>query len=89
MEVEFNPGLMSNAGVGQSVSRREKIQTAENTMSFERTQALEKTLKETPQVRPEMVTRASALVGDTSYPSDELLNNVAGLLAGKINNQPA
>ncbi len=53
-------------------------------MSFERTQALEKTLQETPQVRPEAVAQASALVSDENYPSDALLNKMAGLLANKI-----
>jgi hypothetical protein len=55
-------------------------------MSFERTQALEKTLQETPQVRPEAVTQASALISDANYPSDETLNKMAGLLAAKIGN---
>ena len=55
-------------------------------MPFERTQALEKTLKES-SIRPEMVARASALVADENYPTDELLDKViAGILAGHINN---
>ena len=89
MEVEFNPGRITNAGIDQTVARRENTQPAENTMSFERTQALEKTLKEIPQVRPETVARTSALVLDANYPSDELLNKVAGVLAGRINDQQA
>jgi hypothetical protein len=88
MEVEFNPGLSMNPAAGQSVARQPNPQTqpADTTMSFERTQALEKTLQETPQVRPEAVTQASALISDANYPSDEVLNKMAGLLAGKISN---
>jgi hypothetical protein len=84
MEIEFNPGLKANAGISQPVARRENTQPTENTMPFERTQALEKTLKEN-SIRPEMVARAGALVADENYPSDELLNKVAGVLAGHIN----
>jgi hypothetical protein len=86
MEIEFNPGLNANVGINQPIGRRKNTQSAENTMPFERTQALEKTLKESSQVRPEMVARAGALVSDENYPSDELLNKTAGVLAGHINN---
>lgn len=89
MEIEFNPGSVANTGASQSPApaRRETIQPAENTMSFDRTQALEQTLKEIPQVRPDVVARASALVSDANYPSDELLNKLAGVLARNINGQ--
>jgi hypothetical protein len=88
MEIEFNPGLKANAGISQPVARRENTQSAENIMPFERTQALEKTLKES-SVRPEAVARANALVADENYPSDEVLDKVAGVLAGNIHNEPA
>jgi hypothetical protein len=89
MEVKLNPGLVTNTEKSQAAARRESIKPAENTMSFERTQALEKTLQETVQVRPEAVARASALAADANYPSDELLDKVAGVLAGSIHNQQA
>jgi hypothetical protein len=94
MEVEFNPGLSATPEPGQSVARQQNIQSADTTqpadttMSFERTQGLEKSLQETPQVRPEAVAQASALVSNEDYPSDESLNKLAGLLAGKIINGP-
>jgi hypothetical protein len=88
MEIEFNPGLKADAAVSQPITCRENTQPAENTMPFERTQALEKTLKEN-SIRPETVARASALVADENYPSDELLNKVAGVLARHINDQQA
>lgn len=56
-------------------------------MSFERTQSLEQSLKDTSQVRPEKVARATALVADANYPSDETLNRMAGLLATHLNGQ--
>ena len=36
-----------------------------------------------------MVARAGDLVADENYPSDELLNKVAGVFAGHINNEQA
>lgn len=87
MEVEFNVGITANNAVSQPSVRREPAQSAASTMSFEYTQALEQTLKETPTVRPEMVNRAVSLAADPSYPSDDVLNRVAGLLAQNLQNQ--
>jgi hypothetical protein len=88
MEVEFNPGLSVNSGTGSSVARQQNTQPAtqpaDTNMSFERTQALQKSLQETSQIRPGAVTQASALIADDSYPSDDLLGKMAGLLADKI-----
>ncbi len=86
MEVEFNAGLTGNPPVSQTPVRREPAQSAAaaSPMSFDSTQALEQTLKETPMVRPGAVERASALMADASYPSDETLNRVASTLAQNI-----
>ena len=88
MEVKLNAGLTANNPVSQSQVRQEPAQPAQpagNAMSFEYTQALEQTLKETPVVRPGAVDRATALLSDASYPSDEVLNQVATVLAKNIN----
>ena len=86
MEVDFNPGRSPIAGYSPPVVRRDpSTATADNTMSFERTNSLEQSLKDAPQVRPEKVAQASALVADPGYPSDEALNRLAGLLARHIN----
>jgi hypothetical protein len=89
MEVEFNVGLGANNPVSQSPVRREATPPAASAMSFENTQALEQTLKEVPTVRPEAVERASALLSDANYPSDEVLNRVATVLAQNITCQQA
>ncbi|HUA68237.1 MAG TPA: hypothetical protein VMA13_06790 [Candidatus Saccharimonadales bacterium] len=88
MEVEFNVGLTGNNPVSQTPVRRVPSQPASNTMSFQYTQALEQTLKETPTVRPDAVSRAAALLSDPNYPSDETLDRVAGVLARNIQNTP-
>ena len=87
MEVEFNAGLTGNTPVGQSPVRREPAQSAASAMSFDNTQALEQTLKETPTVRPEAVNRAAALLSDPNYPSDEVLDRAATALAQNITGQ--
>ena len=93
MEVELNSGLNANTGPTQSVARQNSVQPSDtniqppdNTMSIGRTQALEQSLQETPQIRPEMVARANALVADENYPSDDLLNQLAGHLANNLGN---
>jgi hypothetical protein len=88
MEVEFNSGLNANTGVSQTVPRQKILPPSDNTMSIGRTQALEQALQATPSVRPEAVARASALVADENYPSDDVLDRVASHLAGSINGQP-
>jgi hypothetical protein len=89
MEVEFNAGLTGNTPVSQSPVRREPAQSAASAMSFDNTQALEQTLKETTTVRPEAVNRAATLLSDPNYPSDEVMDRVATALAQNITGQQA
>jgi hypothetical protein len=86
MEVDFNPGRSPIIGVNQPVVRREPSATAtDNTMSFDQTSSLQQSLKDSAQIRPEKVAQATALAADASYPSDDVLNRMAGLLAQHIN----
>jgi len=86
MEVDFNPGRSPITDSSQPVVRRETSAPAtDNTMSFDQTTSLQQTLRDTSQVRPEKVAQASALVADPSYPSDDVLDRLAGLLAQHIN----
>ena len=94
MEVEFNAGLTGNTPVGQTPVRREPAQSAQSAaaasaMSFDNTQALEQTLKETPTVRPEAISRATALLSDPSYPSNDVLDRVANVLSQNITGEPS
>jgi hypothetical protein len=88
MEIEFNPSLtVTNNPVGPSTVRPVSTQPGENAMPFENTQALEQTLKETSNVRPEVVAKAAVLLSDPNWPTDESLNRVANVLAQNINAQ--
>lgn len=86
MEVNFNPGRSPITGGNQPVTSRQPSATATaNTMSIDQTTSLQQSLSDSSQVRPEKVAQASALVADPSYPSDDDLDRLAGLLAQHLN----
>jgi hypothetical protein len=80
MEIEFNPGRYSEPDTSQSIARKNAAQPA-GQASFERPQALERALRESPQVRPEKVAHARSLVADVKYPPEAVLNSISNLLA--------
>jgi len=87
MEVDFNVSLTGNDPVSQPPVRRAPAAPTANAMSFEYTQALEQTVKETPTVRPDAVNRAAALLSDPAYPTEDVLDRVAAVLAQNIGGQ--
>jgi hypothetical protein len=88
MEIEFNPSLIAtNNPVSTSIVRPVSTQPGESSMPFEHTQALEQTLKETSNVRPEVVANAATLLSDANWPPDETLDRVANVLAQNIQAQ--
>ena len=46
-----------------------------------RSEALARAWQETPEVRPEQVVRAKALLMDDAYPNAEVVARIAGLMA--------
>jgi len=52
--------------------------------SLDTTAAFKSAQNQAPTVRPEKIARASELLADSSYPSDKVLNQLAGFLAGKL-----
>ena len=52
--------------------------------SFDSTAALKSAQNQTPASRPEKIARANALLADPSYPSDQVLDKLAGFLAAKL-----
>jgi hypothetical protein len=55
--------------------------------SFDRSEALNRSLSEAPDVRSEVVERARRLIEDTSYPPPEAINKIADLLAMKLSQE--
>jgi hypothetical protein len=90
MIVELNTGGANHLPVQPAATRLAVAEAAaaadaaaDASVSFS-TQALQDTLKQSSQVRPEKVAQASALVTDVNYPSDGDLNRLAGLLAKRL-----
>ena len=53
-------------------------------VSFAEARALDQSLAQMPDVRKNAVDQAKALLAQTGYPSPEVLNNVAHLLASNL-----
>jgi anti-sigma28 factor (negative regulator of flagellin synthesis) len=88
MVVEFNTGGANYIPLRQTKAPSASASaaaSADSSVSLESTQALEQSLKQSSQVRPEKVAAATALVSDGSYPSDATLNRLAGFLASRLN----
>ena len=84
MVVEFNTGGTNFIPVRQASARQAAASADDSSVSFDTTQSLQQTLKQAPQVRPEKVAQASALLSDGNYPSDAALNQLAGFLANRL-----
>ena len=84
MVVEFNTGGSNYIPVRQASARPVAASTGDSSVSFDATQSLQQTLQQGPQIRPEKVAQASALVNDSNYPSDAALNQLAGFLANRL-----
>jgi hypothetical protein len=86
MVVEFNTGGANFIPVRQTATRPAKALTEDSSVSFEATQSLQQARSQAPQVRPEKVAQASALLSDGNYPSDAVMNRLAGFLASRLQN---
>jgi anti-sigma28 factor (negative regulator of flagellin synthesis) len=83
MVVEFNTSGANFIPVRQTSARPAEAAADDSSVSFS-AQALQQTLKQASQVRPEKVAQANALLNDGNYPSDAALNQLAGFLAGRL-----
>ena len=80
MEIEFNPGRVPKPEPSQPAPRPSAAAAAEGT-SFQDSAALQDKLKSLPTFRPEKIAQAKALVSDSNYPPDYVLDRIAVLLA--------
>ena len=83
MVVEFNTGGANFIPVRQTTTRRAEAAADDSSVSFSAS-SLEQTLKQAPQIRPEKVAAAAALLSDGNYPSDAALSQLAGFLARRL-----
>jgi len=84
MVVEFNTGGSNYIPVQQASVRRTDTTPADDSSVSLSTSSLQQSLKNLPQVRADKVAQASALVNDSSYPSDTALNQLAGFFAKRL-----
>jgi hypothetical protein len=84
MVVEFNTGGANYIPVRQTAVRRANTTPADDSPVSFSTSSLQQSLKDLPQVRADKVAQASALVNDSSYPSDTALNQLAGFFANRL-----
>ncbi|HEV2693989.1 MAG TPA: hypothetical protein VG347_13930 [Verrucomicrobiae bacterium] len=85
MPVDFINGYSSEIPIRPATTRPAAPTTPAATPdSLDTTAAFKSAQNQTPSSRPEKIARASALVADGSYPSDQDLNKLAGFLADKL-----
>ena len=86
MRVDTNSEL-SRVGKVRATTPPRRTPTDPNTVDLSKTDALDAALKSTPDVRAELVARAKLLIQDPGYPSDKVVNQVAGVLAKRIHSK--
>jgi hypothetical protein len=84
MAVDFINGYGSEIPIRQTTTPRTPAAPAAPTDSFDASTQLSASVNSPAQSRPEKIAHAQALLSDGKYPSDLVLNQLAGFLAGKI-----
>ena len=86
MPVDFINGYGSEIPIRSASTRpaAPKAAAAAPQDSFDTTAALKSAQNQTTDVRADKVARASALLADGNYPSDQDLGRLAGFLADKL-----
>lgn len=84
--------MIHSASSSSSAARNEAIAAANNgtasrsargaadQIHIDKAAALRSSLQADPEIRPEVVARASALAADPSYPSDEIIRHVSAAI---------
>jgi len=83
MRIEANRELSSAAEI-QAPTPPLNPPTQPAPVDLAKTDALNAALKATPDVRADQVARAKTLIQDPGYPSDKVVDQVAGVLAKSI-----
>lgn len=83
MEVNNN-NIDTAQWVKVNQTRLRSPQSESDTTSFQHAEALDQSMQATPEVRPEAVARAKALISEVRYPGDETIRGIASLLALKL-----
>ncbi len=88
MEVNFVTGSASEIPLRQSSPRSTPAPAAAVTdssaASFEASNSIAASLNQSQTARPEKIARANELLSDPSYPSGQVLDQLAGFLAQRL-----
>ncbi len=84
MEVTTNKNIDAAQRVLVNRTNAKRMPHESDAASFERVAALDRALRETPLVRPEVVARAKDLISDVKYPPAAAIEGIAALLALKL-----
>jgi hypothetical protein len=84
MRIEGNNGIARVGGTQAPTQSKDPQKTEHALVDLAKASTLETALKASPEMRTEQVERAKALIADASYPSAEVINHVAKVLAGGI-----
>ncbi len=87
MNVQRSSGPNPSTGISASGFKPAVPPKVEDQASFQNSAALNHTLSSTPDVRPEVVTRAKDLVSSTIYPPPRVIRQISTLLAMGIASQ--
>lgn len=81
MEVKLSLNVNQATKVGASAPAPVQAPKVDQPASFGQTDALNESLKSTPDVRAEAVQRAKDLIADPSYPPPAVIRSISNLLA--------
>ncbi|HEY9508316.1 MAG TPA: hypothetical protein VIV82_00495 [Verrucomicrobiae bacterium] len=81
MEIDFNAKPIRKPDPAEPAVRPNTAAPADGNAAFKKIDALEAQLKALPQIRPEKVEEARALVANVQYPPEQVLKSLATLLA--------
>jgi len=85
MEIKLDLNAGRVAAVGASTPAARATEAPGEKSDFREAAALERALKATPDVRPDVVEEAKRVVGEPDYPPRETLQKIATLLALQFN----
>ena len=81
MEVKLDTGIVSISRVVNLPPKPKATASSGQEVSFGQTGAINEGLSQTPEVRPEEVERARALISTEYYPPQVIMQEIARLLA--------
>ncbi len=87
MEINLNQPLAPLPKLKGTEVSAPKKKAATDAAEFPQTEALNRALAKTEDVRPEVVARGKQLVADANYPPREMIRRIAHLLASNLGDE--